>query len=293
MTQHIFLHIPKTAGSSVRTLLQQNYPAAGTIGFSGEPEPRAWYQSRPPEFKAQFALVHGHVPYGIHEGLTEYTYFTFLRDPLARHFSDYTFLKHYQPHPLHHDIACGRISLTQWADIFDQHPEFRDRMTRFVSGEGDAGIPDRLSLEKAKLHLRREFTAVGLAERFDESVLIMARRLGWRSIFYLTRNVSQERLPLDATLLARARAGLERDLELYDFGRRLFDASPELADPAFASALDEFRAVRAWLETYISNNPHALFVVGDTLPSLDDLVRQHTPTPALDRYFSRPSLRAA
>ena len=34
MKQHIFLHIPKTAGSSVRTLIQQNYPTGLTMGFS-------------------------------------------------------------------------------------------------------------------------------------------------------------------------------------------------------------------------------------------------------------------
>ncbi len=293
MSQHIFMHIPKTAGSSVRTLLQQNYPSDATIGFSGDPEPIAWYTARTPGFKQRYSLVHGHVPYGIHEGLTDYLYFTFLRDPVARHFSDYDFLRRYEPHPLHADIASGRITLADWAAIFDRFPLYQDRMTRFLSGDGDTRVPDRLSLETAKLHLRREFAPVGLAERFDESVLVIAKRLGWDSIFYLTKNVTAERSELTPALRKTAKQGLGRDIELYSFAKRLFDESPELQDPRFPDALAEFRDVRRWLEAHVVNNPSHAFLVGSELPSLTAIVQQHRSTPALDRYFDRPSCQAA
>lgn len=293
MKQRIFLHIPKTAGSSVRTLIQQNYPADATIGFSGEPDSIAWYRSRLSDFKKQYALVHGHVPYGIHEGLTSYEYFTFLREPVARHFSDFDFLRRYEAHPLHEPIAAGRITATDWASIFEQQPLYRDLTTQYVSGESAPGEVDRLSLEKAKLHLRREFTLVGLAERFDESVLILAKRLGWRSIFYLSKNVTLDRTVLSDDMKALARCGLERDTELYQFAQGLFEESPELQDPAFAAALAEFRATRTWLEAHVANNPGQLFVVGQQLPSLDDLVYQHLSTPALDSYFDQQLRRAA
>ncbi len=293
MTQHIFLHIPKTAGSSVRTLLQQNYPANRTIGFSGDVEPLAWYRHRPPDFKRRYALVHGHVPYGIHEGLTDYVYFTFLRDPVERHFSDFDFLKHYVAHPLHREIASGAISLEHWGRIFEREPQFRNRMTRFVAGETDEQSPDRLSLEKAKLHLRREFAPVGLAERFDESVLVLAKRLGWNAVHYLRRNVSKNRSLLTPALRDAASAGLERDVELHAYAQDLFDELPELRDPRFAAALDEFRDVQRWLEALVDNDPHQLFVVGHELPSVSALVRKHRATPALDRYFDREPAIAA
>jgi hypothetical protein len=293
VTQHIFLHVPKTAGSSVRTLLQQNYAADAVMGFSGEPGPLAWYRAQGPEFKATHALVHGHMPYGVHAGLTDYLYFTFLRNPVDRHFSDYDFLKRYAPHPVHSEIQTSGITREKWARIFNRLPMFRDRMTRFISGDGDARVPDRLSLETAKLHLRREFAPVGLAERFDESVLVLAKRLGWRSIFFLTRNVTADRIEITESMRSQALDGLQRDMELYEFGQKLFDEAPELHDPRFPAALAEFREVRSWLESFVGNNPHDLFVVGGELPSLSTIVRQHRSTPALDQYFDWPSALAA
>ncbi len=293
MTQHIFLHIPKTAGSSLRTLIQQNYPAEATIGFSGDPGPLAWYAATRRAFKEQYQLVHGHFPYGIHEGVPDYTYFTFLRDPVDRHFSDYFFLKRYDGHPMQADLASGKISLRDWARIHEPMPMYRDMSTRIVSGGGDNGNPDRASLEKSKYLLTVDFSFVGLAERFDESVLILARRLGWTSVFYLTKNVSANRAALDPELRALARGGFTCDLELYAYGRKLFEASPELRDPLFPKAVQEFRDSCQWLDAHVANDLNAIFEVGFELPPLDALVRQHRQTPALDRFLGISSRQVA
>ena len=287
MKQHIFLHIPKTAGSSVRTLIQQNYAVDSTIGFSGDAEPLAWYRKRPADVKRRYALVHGHFPYGIHSGLSRYVYFTFLREPVARHFSEYDFLRRYEPNPIHKEIVRDRITAENWASIYERHTMFRDLMTRYVSGEPGGPHVDRLSLEKAKLHLRREFALVGLAERFDESVLMLARRLGWTSIFYMKRNVSGERTTATPEMTATAAEGLRRDLELYAFAEEQFNRLPDLKMPLFQEALAEYREVRTWLESYVTNNQNELFTVGQALPQLDAIVKQHRATPALDRYLTK------
>lgn len=282
--QHLFLHVPKTAGSSIRTLLKQNYPADSMIAFSGDVKPLAWYRAAPTEFKRRHALVHGHFHYGLHEGVAEYTYFTFIRDSVDRHFSDYHFLKRYEPHPLHPAIASGEIGLTEWADIFERMPMYRNLITGYISGEGADMLPDRCSLERAKFNLRRDFAFTGLTERFDESVLILARRLGWQSVFYLTKNVSSNRT-MPADLRERARVHLALDDQLHAFARREFDAAPELRDPLFADALSEYRTAQAWLETHLTNDKSSLFVVGSELPSLDALVRQHHTLDNLTRFL--------
>src|SRR6185503_19003710 len=204
-----------------------------TIGFSGDVEPLTWYRSRPADVKRKYSLVHGHFPYGIHGGLSRYQYFTFLRCPVARHFSEYDFLRRYEPNKIHDEIVRDGITAQDWAGIFDRYTMFRDLMTRYVSGESGGTHVDRLSLEKAKLHIRREFAVVGLAERFDESVLILARRLGWKSIFYMKRNVSGERTTATPAMTATASEGLRRDLELYAFAEGLFNELPALRTPLF------------------------------------------------------------
>lgn len=282
--QHLFLHVPKTAGSSIRTLLKQNYDASAMIAFSGDPKALDWYRHAPVAFREQHALVHGHLPYGLHEGVERYTYFTFLRDAVYRHFSDYHFLKRYEPHPLHQAIASGEIGLAEWADIFYRMPMYRNIITGYISGDGEHRQPDRASLERARFNLLRDFTFTGLTERFDESVLILARRLGWRSVFYLTRNVSRDRT-VPSELRERARAHLSLDDELYAFAQREFDAAPELRDPLFAPALAEYRAAQAWLESQVANDRSSLFEVEFELPSIDALVRQHHPLPNLTGFL--------
>jgi hypothetical protein len=293
VTQHLFLHVPKTAGSSIRTLISQNYRAANTIGFSGEPGPIEWYRNSPAAFRQQYALVHGHFPYGLHSGIDDFRYFTFLRNPVARHFSDFDFLKRYAPHPMHAEILEGRVTLQDWAMIFDRHPIYRNRITRFISGVGDAGAPDEAALISAQQHICNDFAFVGLTERFDESVLVLAKRLGWRSAFYLTKNVTEGRSQPTPAMQATAAKGLDLDIRLYAFAIERFAQLPELRSPAFSAALEEFRKIRAWLEAFINNNPHHLYIVGDRLPALSDLVAEHHSTPALDRYFDRPSHLAA
>ena len=282
--QHLFLHVPKTAGSSIRTLLKQNYAQDAMIAFSGDLKPLEWYRTAPAEFRAGHALVHGHFPYGLHEGVADYTYFTFLRDPVDRHFSDYHFLKRYEPHPMHAAIASGEIGLDDWAGIFTSLPMYGNITTGYISGEGDKRQADRAALERAKFNIRRDFTLCGLTDRFDESVLLLARRLGWQSIFYLTKNVSTDRRIPDG-LRERTRVHLELDYELYEFARREFDEAPELRDPLFADALAEYRAAQAWLETHVTNDPSSLFEVEFDLPSIDALVRREHALPSLTRFL--------
>ena len=294
MTQHIFLHVPKTAGSSIRTLIQQNYPATASIGFSGEPAPLHWWSRSPRDYKEKFRLVHGHFAYGVHQGVVDYRYFTFLRDPVNRHFSDYFFLKRYEGHPMQPALSSGAITLRDWARLDDPSmTTYRNITTRLISGDVSNDHPDRASVERAKYLMAVDFAFVGLAERFDESVLILAKRLGWASVFYLTKNVSANRAPIGPELRAMAESGLNRDVELYAHGRRVFEASPELRDPAFPGALAEFREACHWLNHHVGNDLHALFEVGFDLPALDALVRRHHRTPALDQFLGLASRQAA
>lgn len=56
------------------------------------------------------------------------------------------------------------------------------------------------ALDCAKRNLRINFKCAGVIERFDESLLIMKRKLGWRKIY-------------EASGLSRVRRALRRGLE--------------------------------------------------------------------------------
>jgi hypothetical protein len=85
-------------------------------------------------------------------------------------------------------------------------------------------------LDEAKRNLREHFSVVGLTERFNESVVLIKRRLGWERVRYKPRNVTSERpsrSEMPARTLRLIESQNEKDLELYAFGSRLFDRELE------------------------------------------------------------------
>lgn len=85
----IFLHIPKTAGSSLRQIVEQEYPGDDCLSI---------YTHRTPEFLASIQedvpkakAIYGHFSYGIHEFLGIHgRYVTFVRNPINRVLSYYS-----------------------------------------------------------------------------------------------------------------------------------------------------------------------------------------------------------
>jgi hypothetical protein len=92
-------------------------------------------------------------------------------------------------------------------------------------------------LDQAKDNLRQCFAVAGVLERFDETLILMKRRLGWtKDIEYWRKNSNSERPPLDAVPLATRRAILrwnELDGELYCFANSMMDEMVASQDDSF------------------------------------------------------------
>ena len=118
--------------------------------------------------------------------------------------------------------------------------------TRSISGVGDTvgfGQCSTKMLETAKKHLRR-MPVVGLSERFDETVILLKRNLGWKLPFYIKANVTENR-PRREDISKDTIAAIERynelDFELYKYTRELFEELIRQQSPAFERELKRFR----------------------------------------------------
>lgn len=214
----VFLHIPKTGGISLRELF---------LRASGGPSFRIIHpiddlerlRAKPEEFRAQVRLVEGHLYYGVHELLPNpCLYATMLRDPVERVLSYYSFVREYRGHHLYAQVAgmslgeCLRARLTIETDNFMVRA-----LTSIRNVHVEYGRVTRAMLDEAAANLET-FAAVGLTERFDESVAMFARVVGWGEVRARRLNATKQRVrreELSEEDLALVREHNALDIELY------------------------------------------------------------------------------
>jgi hypothetical protein len=232
--------------------LLQHCPAEQTILFDHDGEESARRVVALPEReRAAARLVAGHMAFGLHEAFPgPTTYVTMLRDPVERIFSLVRSIRSRPDHPLHHLIADKGYGVREMLE----HNATRDMdngQVRLISGvwnEPAEGACTVETLERAKANLRGHFAWVGLAERFDESVMRLNRLFHWQPAPYVPANVSPRR-PEDETsppaeTLEVIRRTNALDLELYRYAAGLFREQEERLGPIFRARLALWRLRR-------------------------------------------------
>jgi hypothetical protein len=208
------------------------------------------------ERKAGLRLLRGHVPFGAFDEHMQgrLPYFTILRDPIERAISLYYFIRRTDIHPLYDLLRSGEVGLQDF--IESKADEMIDNgQTRMVSGVWRGppfGELTEETLDIAKRNLRERFLVVGLTERFDETLILTKRALGWGSVVYKPQNVSPERPSagaLTGSTVEAIAAANQLDIELYEYAVTLFKEQMRRQGVPFALDLLILRAARfaVWL----------------------------------------------
>ena len=238
----LFLHVPKTAGSSVYSILRTLLKPTELLKLHPNGEMLGRIRALPPSHRARLKVLYGHVDVHVTRQVVPLQRcVTLLRDPVQRIVSYYAFVKH-MDRGAHSDLA-RRASITQWIDAL-RLPETDNGMVRRFSGalhEAGIGGCTRQMLERAKANLA-QFAVVGLTDRFDEFYALLASRLGQPMRTYVAEKVNAHRPRIDQ-LDRRTLAEIERrnalDRELYRFGTELF--AQQLSTTDLSPAIEEFR----------------------------------------------------
>jgi len=242
----VFLHVPKTAGRTLRSSLMWSFAEDETIQLDVLDRPLdEEIEKIPAETRSRARLVWGHMPFGVHGHMRQRCeYFTILREPIGRVISVYKYVLRTQHHVLHDVVVREGITFEEYLASRMDEGQTENAQTRQLSGR-QFGTLDREALEEAKRNLQG-FLVVGLTERFEETFALLRRTLRLRIPFYVTRNVSP---PFKASprALELIRELNELDLELYTFAQDLFAEQVARQSRSFGLEVTMFRAMRPLL----------------------------------------------
>lgn len=232
----IFVHIPKSGGTTLRGVIARHYAADATLNLYPEARPPGKASDQvlaeiPGAKKRALQLVYGHIAFGLHTALPENacTYLTFLRDPVDRVVSYFHHARRQPLDPLHRRIHEENLSLD---DVMDRLPEFengyefQNRQAFAIAGlclERFQATPPESLLSLAIANLDKHFLLAGIMEQFDQSLLLAGREAGWKHLHYRRANVDPRRTKR-TELPDSTRRKIERlnevDLALYELARR-------------------------------------------------------------------------
>lgn len=249
-TTVLFVHVPKTAGSTCNWLIQRHFRPGEQVLLK-----RYFHRLDLPIHEALQAVAdHGpprvissHMSFGLHEHLpVPCTYAAFVRDPVKRVLSAYRYTRRMPRQPLYETAHAKDLP-----DLLDSglFLDGDNGQVRRISGAGDSlplgGCTDE-TLQLAKVNLDEHFAMVGLTERFDESILLMSDVLGWPTPFYWTQNRNQGRVemtPTDDRVISSIKRHNELDLELYAYAARRLNERVAGQGAGFPRRLQRFAAL--------------------------------------------------
>jgi hypothetical protein len=223
-TKAMLLHVPKTAGISVREVVARQYPGERCVFFYDH-TPEGIAEARRAAARAD--AVYGHYSFGFHEQLgVEGRYHTILREPIARVVSCYRHHERHDDSPYRRMIAEG-MTLREMVESGTNHM-LNNHMTRILGASTSVEpVFDRALLETALANVESHFGVVGLTERLGDTMDALSRELGWRKPVELPRlNTAPEDRTFeldDATLDAIHRFNA-LDIELYERMRTRFES---------------------------------------------------------------------
>lgn len=200
----IFMHIPKTGGTTLSSIIQNQYD--NNIVLTEHTDMNV------EEIEKSNSLM-GHFYFGIHDNFSKpCTYITMMRDPVELITSLYFYIKETALHPDHSEVS--KMSFDEF--IHFKEYNYHNLQTRYFC-EGQTP-----SLEQAKETLCTHFTVVGIAEMFNDSLSLMKHCLKWKDIEYQKVNVnknrpSKEDLPADT--LSDIIKYNSLDIELYEYAK--------------------------------------------------------------------------
>lgn len=243
----IFLHIPKTAGCTLNTILERQYKKSTIFTIDSNKKYIEDFKQLTESQKEKIKLLKGHMYFGLHEFFPQQSiYITVMRDPVERVISHYYYVLSKPYNQLHQQVTSQNISLKDFVSSgMCLHAD--NGQTRLLSTLGAStgyGQCSTEMLESAKKNIQEHFAVVGLAEKFDETLILMQTKLQWKIPVYSKQNTTKNRPAkedISRDVLKIIESYNEVDSELYKYVEKMVDEQINQQMPFFNRELKTLR----------------------------------------------------
>ena len=183
----LYEHIPKCAGTSVRSYLKSQYPFNRIYAVRGSHPARyiAHFESLPEQRRHRYDLIVGHGAHQLRRHVhPDILKATILRDPVDRVISHYFFVLRSPEHYLHHEVTTRGISLLDYATGRVSNELRNHYVSSFLemSAEEVERSPDE-SVAHAFEVIRSEYDVVGTVDDLDAAIGALAAAAGFHDHF--------------------------------------------------------------------------------------------------------------
>ena len=256
----VFVHVPKTAGSTMLALLERQYPPDAIFKTSADDIPGSLssFRGLSASERGRLKLIMGHCVLPLADMISnEARYITFLRHPVEQFVSSFHYIRRAtwnRSHEQVRSLANLEEFLEYWvADGSD------NQQTRHLSGvleamgldgpKTGAVIPVDDALFAKACHWLGRMDNVGLTEHFDASMLLMRKGANWpHPVFYRVLNKTHKRPKEELTpaFLKHFEKVYQWDFALYRMAIERFERDVKEEGATFQKEIERFQRGNAW-----------------------------------------------
>lgn len=243
----IYIHIPKTGGSTLQGIINREYGIKNVFNVKSNRQTKS-YIDLSIEDKKKYYILKGHMAFGHHKSFPEpnkVSYFTMLRHPVKRIISNYYFILKQENHRLHKTLVEGNYTLKKYVES-GIIANTENAQVRLLSDNIDAphGGCTKAMLSIAKQNIIDRFSVAGINELFDESLLLLQQHYNWKTPYYTRKNVTGHGVSvkdLDKETLQTIEKFNALDIELYDWAKTRLKKQIEERGDSFQQELNAFK----------------------------------------------------